>query len=278
VDFTSRPTARKPITCAEGHLEDRRLQVKVVRTLADFSNFEALLREEGPWVAGFDFPFGLPHKLLDAWGWAGDWAEYVREIGTWSMPEFCARLAEYKADRPEGDKEHRRVTDEIAGSVSPMKLYGVPVGRMLQRGAPCLLRADVSIVPCRLAQSPRVALEAYPALVVRNLVGRRSYKTEKRADDTTERQAVRKSIVHALRSETLVRRYGFAGCVDRRLAEEAVSDWTGDRLDAILCSVQAAWGYIRRRESYGVPPGHEDEGWIVDPLTLERLPGPLVNG
>jgi hypothetical protein len=42
---------------------------------------------------------------------------------------FRKALDAYRASRPAGDKEHRRETDVAAGSISPQKLYGTPVGQ-----------------------------------------------------------------------------------------------------------------------------------------------------
>ena len=47
-------------------------------------------------------------------------------------------LEDYKRPRQAGDKEHLRSTDRVAGSVSPQKLYGVPVGLMFFEGTPRL--------------------------------------------------------------------------------------------------------------------------------------------
>ena len=38
----------------------------------------------------------------------------------------------------------------------------------------------------------------------------------------------------------------------------------GDLLDAVLCAVQAHWGWRRAAQNYGLPPGLDPiEGWIV---------------
>lgn len=62
--------------------------------------------------------------------------------------------------RPPGDKEHRRVTDIAAGSISPQKIYGVPVGLMFFEGAPRLIKSGVTIPilqtgdPSRIVSKP----------------------------------------------------------------------------------------------------------------------------
>ena len=48
------------------------------------------------------------------------------------------------------------------------------------------------------------------------------------------------------------------------LARQCVEDPTGDRLDAVLCLVQAAWAWQRRDSGFGLPDGIDPvEGWIV---------------
>jgi len=51
-----------------------------------------------------------------------------------------------------------------------------------------------------------------------------------------------------------------------RAVEDCIADYTGDKLDSVLCAIQAAWAYNRRATDYGVPQGVDPiEGWIVDP-------------
>lgn len=54
--------------------------------------------------------------------------------------EFVERVALYSRLQPAGDKHHFRATDRLAGTCSPMVLYGVPVSRMFYQpnvaGAP----------------------------------------------------------------------------------------------------------------------------------------------
>lgn len=111
-------------------------------------------------------------------------------------------------------------------------------------------------------------VEAYPALVARRFVGRKSYKND--AQDTSERKAARVKIVDGIQSLELRNHYGFTVELDDDLAREFVEDQTGDRLDAVLCAVQAAWSYGKKDEGWGVPAECDpDEGWILDPLLLD---------
>ena len=64
LDFTSVPSPRKPITKAECLFEKNCLSVRRIEPLSGFSEFEAFLDTEGEWIAGIDFPFGQPRKLI----------------------------------------------------------------------------------------------------------------------------------------------------------------------------------------------------------------------
>ena len=53
------------------------------------------------------------------------------------------------------------------------------------------------------------------------------------------------------------------------LAHEFITDPTGDKLDAFLGAVQAAWASTQ--PEYGIPPDVNPlEGWIIDPDLLEK--------
>ena len=53
-------------------------------------------------------------------------------------------------------------------------------------------------------------------------------------------------------------------------ADVQVNDSSGDILDALLCSLQAAWSWSRRNNGYGIPANvNKLEGWITDPELLD---------
>ena len=64
VDFSSAPTTRKPIVVARGQLLGRVLRLQRLESLPTMAGFEALLASPGPWLAAFDFPFGLPREFV----------------------------------------------------------------------------------------------------------------------------------------------------------------------------------------------------------------------
>jgi len=152
-----------------------------------------------------------------------------------------------------------------------MMFYGVPVARMFFRGAPRLERAGVDVVPCRRRAAERIVVEAYPALLARRYIGRRSYKSDTRRAQTAEREAARRELLQALQSEALPRDYGLGLAIPAGLMEEFAGDGSADRLDAMLCAIQAAWSWSRRSCGFGMPADADPgEGWIVDPALVGR--------
>ena len=145
IDFTSRPTRQKPITCLHCTLDGDVLCARELEEWVDFTLFEQALQRPGPWIAGIDFPFGQSRRFIETIGWPSNWADYVLHANALGRNGFRAALNAYRSVRPSGDKEHRRQTDIAAGSISPQKLYGVPVGLMFFEGAPRLLASIVAV-------------------------------------------------------------------------------------------------------------------------------------
>ncbi|MGC8834636.1 MAG: DUF429 domain-containing protein [Armatimonadota bacterium] len=272
VDFTSAPSLAKPIVCAECWFEEGKLRVDGINAgIADFGAFEAFLERPGPWVAGLDFPFGLPRRFVEALGWPSSWSEYVGAFrGTnEDVRRFEALVASYKRGKPLGQKHLFRETDRMAGAVSPMTLYGTPVGRMFIRGAPRLLRSGVNVLPCCPTRDSRTAVEAYPGLAARRLVGRAPYKCGRAKSNPSDRAGVRRRIAEALLGGLVERTYGLRVEMEEKLTDQCLADEAGDTLDAVLCAVQAAWAYSKREFGWGIPPWCDPvEGWIADPALL----------
>jgi Protein of unknown function (DUF429) len=259
VDFTSAPRPAKPITLAVGHLEANRFVLDRLQSLPDWSAFELALRAPGPWVGGFDFPFGLPRSAIAELGWPQDWAALVRHCTSLGRVRFRAALDAHRQARPVGNRYAHRRTDGPARSHSPLKLVNPPVGLMFLEGAPRLLAADVTIPGMRNGDAGRVALEAYPGFAVRTITTE-SYKSDERAKQTPARRRVRGGIVATLTSSG-----GPFGCVlvGAKL-RSLVDDASGDRLDAVVAAMQAAWAWRRRSRNYGLPSDVDPlEGWIV---------------
>jgi len=278
VDFSSAPGPRKPITVARARLVrvDQGIGVDagsaaiaprtVVLWVDDFvaidclEAFELFLRSPGPWVGGFDFPFGLPRELVETLAWPLDWPSLVRHFAVLPREAIRERFRAFCDARPAGGKFAHRATDRPAGSSPSMKWVNPPVAWMFQAGAPRLLAAGVHLPGLHAGDAARVALEAYPGLLARS-VTRQSYKSDDpRAQDEARAQA-RRQILDALLAgrHRLGLPVRFSSAAAARLDDDPRADW----LDAVLCAVQAGWA-LSQGPRYGLPEQIDGlEGWIV---------------
>ncbi len=271
IDFTSAPKRKSPIAVATGELEKGRLRITSVRGLTNFKQFEAELNTPGPWIAGIDFPFGQPAKLVRALNWPTSWTEYVNKVASMGREEFQSKIEQYCAPRPDRDKHHKRLTDRWAKATSPMNLVNPPVGKMFFEGAHRILHSGASIVPCAPNEDNRIILEAYPklaakALAPEELAGRKSYKGKPPDEEKlSEHRQARAVIVSALTGKSCRETYGCNVELRQAERERLIEDAGADFLDAVLCALQAAWAHSQQ-PNYGVPRlCNSHEGWIVDP-------------
>jgi hypothetical protein len=265
-DFTSRPSRLKPITRAQGELRHRELVIAAIDRLENFGTFEAALRTPGNWIAGLDFPFSQPRDFIEKTGWPLDWRRLIASVANLGRSAFEQTIVKYREEQPAGNKHPLRMTDRSAQSCSPLTLYGTPVGKMFYEGATRIAAAPISVIPCGRTTDERVAVEAYPALVVRKVIAKASYKSDARKKQTPDKADRRRQIVEALRCGALETTYGFRATAVQGTWNSCVDDPTGDLLDAVLCCVQAAWAFNNTNDNYGIPLGADAlEGWITDP-------------
>ncbi|MFK8050960.1 MAG: DUF429 domain-containing protein [Halioglobus sp.] len=268
IDFTSSPSRKKPITCLECDFDGGTLTARTLLEWTSFDGFEAQLENPGPWIAGIDFPFGQARRFIETIGWPTSWDGYVRHARSLGKQGFVDALNDYRVDRAAGDKEHRRETDKRASSISPQKLYGVPVGKMFFEGAPRLIQAGVTVPGLQVGDPDRIVVEAYPGVLARYLIGKTSYKNDTKAKQTVALHEARLQILQAIDSGRLENDYGVSVTASIDLA----SDPTGDSLDALLCAIQAAWAWTKRGEKFGEEEGVDPlEGWIADPLPPTKI-------
>jgi len=262
VDFSAAPSRRKPITVARGCREGPVLRLLGIDALPTLADFERLLAAPGPWFGALDFPFGLPRVFVDAQALGGDADSVIAALRA-RCPDRMALRALVDAwgnGRPRGQRLPHRATDTAQATVStsPLQTRYVPVGLMYYEGLARLVAADVSLPGLRRGDSARIAVEGYPGRLAVALIGRRPYKNAAAA----ERLIARKDILDALEQ-------GRGGLGLRLRATHAqrdaiAADASGDRLDALLCLMQAAWA--QARSDHGVPAGVDPvEGWIVGP-------------
>jgi hypothetical protein len=141
-----------------------------------------------------------------------------------------------------------------------MRWANPPVAWMLHAGVPLLIDAGVHLPGLHDGDRTRVALEGYPGLLARELVGRRSYKSDDVAKQDAARLITRKDIVGALEQGRT--RLGLRLKLTPAQHERLVEDASGDSLDAALCLMQAAWASAQ--PGFGLPAQIDPlEGWIV---------------
>ncbi|MGK2898873.1 MAG: DUF429 domain-containing protein [Burkholderiaceae bacterium] len=260
VDFTSRPTRRKPITVALGQVAHGVVRLERIETHAGFDSFARWLRTPGPWLGVFDLPFGLPRELVTALRWPLQWAPLMRHYAGLPRAEIRATFAAFCAARPAGSKFAHRAADGPAGSSPSMKWVNPPVAFMLHAGVPLLMDAGLHLPGLHAGDATRIALEGYPGLLAREVLGARSYKSDTRARQTPERLIARIDLVDALDQGRT--RLALRLKLTHAQREDLIADATGDRLDAALCLMQAAWA--SGRPDHGLPAVIDPlEGWIV---------------
>jgi hypothetical protein len=261
-DFSSAPSRRKPIVLALGRESAGRVVLERIETLETLAAFGEWLAVPRPWVGGFDFPFGLPRELVEQLGWPTTWRECMRHYAALSRSQIRATFAAFCDARPAGAKFAHRRFDRLAGSSPSMKWVNPPVAYMLHAAVPLLLNAGASLPGLHEGDASRVALEAYPGLLARELLGGRSYKSDEKARQTPERLIARKDLVDGLEQGRT--RLGLRLKLTHAQRDAVVHDASGDRLDAVLCLMQAAWAARQGPPRYGLPPDLDPlEGWIV---------------
>ncbi|MFM8579791.1 MAG: DUF429 domain-containing protein [Planctomycetaceae bacterium] len=288
VDFTSAPSRRKPITVAVGVLDvgagDRVYRLKTILELPDFEAFDSFLCDSGPWIGGFDLPFGQPRELVVHEGWPTAWPALVPHYCGLTRDHLRERFRRFCNGRPVGGKFAWRRTDRPAGSSPAMRWAQPPVAWMMHAGIGRMLEAGLVFPahrhPARTAGDPprstmalgdqRLALVADPGFAVRR-VTRKPYKRDVRSatgrpSDPSEalrakaRDRARAEILSAMERDRSG--LGVALVVPRRLRPRVLADGSGDLLDAAICGLQACRATLMPR--WGLPQRLDPlEGWIA---------------
>lgn len=252
---------------AWGRAQQGRVQLLRLEKLASLDEFSDCLLREGAWLGAFDLPFGLPRELVQTLGWPTEWRRCIAYFASLSRAEIRDHFAGFCNARPAGGKFAHRATDKPAGSSPSMKWVNPPVAYMLHAGVPRLLAAGVYLPGLQpLCQaSAKVALEAYPGMLAREVLGQRSYKSDDPAKQTPERLIARKDLLTAL--ELGQTRLDLRLKLSHAQHDDLVADASGDSLDATLCLLQAAWAQQQHQAGaplYGLPSDMDTlEGWIV---------------
>ncbi len=273
-DFSSRPDRRKPIMIALGRLRQDVVHLDALQPLESLDAYARWLCDEPAWIGGFDFPFGLPRAFVQAMGWPEHWLDTMRIYAGMPRSELRDRFAGFCAGRPSGGKFAHRATDRWAGSSPSMKWVNPPVAWMMHAGVLPLVDAGACLPGLYPGRSDnqeagghprRLALEAYPGLLAREVLGHASYKSDTPAKQTRQRQERRQHLIDALVAGQT--RLGLRLVLSESLHGRLLDDGRGDALDAALCLVQAAWGWRSGAPHYGLPERIDPlEGWIVTAL------------
>ena len=302
LDFTSAPSNLKPLFLAHCELEDDVLSVnRFVRLNSDnskpFSGLEEWLASEGPWIAGIDFPFGLPLGAIEYHKWLTKeedetWESYVRQLHAQceTIDQFEVQLDRWTKEGKNGISKRvfiPRYTDLIGGfggsaPSSPLRVNrqcNPPVGRMFFEGSRRMLESGISIQPMRPMEDDRVAVEAYPRLVADKFIRGAKYKDPNIKNPAEELKARRRAVLEGIRKTNP---YGVrVKFLNKKDRQQCIDDHKGDSLDSVLCAVQAAWAYNQKaggKRSFGIPTFSSScmvqmvklEGWIVDPLLKSK--------
>lgn len=268
-DFTSSPNKRKPIVVCEAELlpaylnhsqnsissEKKAYSVLNLRQIHSFISFAQLLdylKNLPAWVAGFDFPFGLPRQLVHDLAWPTTWLASMQHYTALSRADIRAQFKAYCDARPVGQKFAHRATDLIAKSSSSMKWVNPPVAYMMHAGVPLLLELNAQIVGLHQAinAKPFYALEAYPGMLARFWAGNKSYKSDDIQKQDVNRAKMRENIINGIL-------LGYAPLGIQIQAPENIllqmkNDGSGDSLDACLCSISAAWALLEYQKGHSL--------------------------
>lgn len=112
----------------------------------------------------------------------------------------------------------------------------------------------------------RIVVEAYPGVLARHVIGRRSYKNDTRKKQTEDQGHARRAILQSLKVGEMLKSHGIHVHVEDSIADDSGAD----DLDALLCAVQAAWAWTNRDRRFGAPVFLDpNEGWISDPAVYD---------
>ena len=264
-DFSSSPTRAKPIIMALGDHRQGRVQLSRLERLESLDDFEKWLCQPQRWLGVFDLPFGLPRELVLHLGWPVKWPELMRHYASLRREDIRNTFAEFCNARAVGQKFAHRAADKPAGSSPSMKWVNPPVAYMLHAGVSRLMNAGVHFPGLHDGDTTRVAFEGYPGLLAREILGQRSYKSDSKAKQTSERLIARKDLITAL--ELGQTRLKLRLKLTHAQRDTLIDDAKGDSLDAVLCMLQAGWAKVQQDQGddrYGLPACIDPlEGWII---------------
>ena len=195
INFNHSPSQKKPITIAICDFKKSKgLSVLKVESLYDLKEFDAFLKQKGPWFSGVNFPLGQPNLFLKKMNLPDKWNSYIKDINRWKLDGFEKKVKQFKAKLPGSAKEPLRLTDAMAGAESPLKFTQKQLAMQFYEGTSRLLKAGVSILPCNPKKDTRVVLETFPDLVAQRFAVHALGAKTKNVDT----QSIHKEIIKGL--------------------------------------------------------------------------------
>lgn len=280
---------------AWGSTDGQVVRLHSLQSCVSLPAFEQWLVQPSPfgaceWAGGFDFPFGLPRLFIDALSnhasikgashasrSALDLIQCVRGPDEQAAKlHFQALVDSWGKQWGESSRPrtlpHRQTDLAMPGvtSTSPLQTRYVPVGKMYAEGFWRLLQAPIDIPLLRpQSNSTCHAFEAYPGLLAHDVLGGNgpafSYKND--ADGQTDPKRLLNRLTLLDRLEQGLTRLEIRLKLTPAQRDHIASDPLGDRLDAVLCMLQAAWGVRMHRQglpAWGLRANADPlEGWIL---------------
>ena len=258
IDFSGAKKAGKKIWIAEGIVEDNRLRIRECFRAADLPNSSSdrdqsltslrnFIRDKGPAILGFDFPFGLPEVFVGRAKWENWVVSFEKRFGPDSddFRQLCLRISD--------KKELKRVTDREAGT--PLSSYNLRLYRQTYFGirdilSPLVKRQEVSVLPMQqpLPRKPWL-VEVCPASTLKKLGWRISYKGK-----GDECRLGRKTVLSKIKTQGKVD-------VPAKICSSAIEDTEGDALDGIIAAF-STFHSIKDSNRIVVTKTHLKEGYV----------------
>jgi hypothetical protein len=263
VDFTSAPKPGHPIVVVAGQrIRGATWAFSEPVCLTDWAGFEAFLRTDGPWLAGMDFPLGLPDAFCDRVGWP--------DVPTMQAAVRAMSREEWKEFVLAHPPRESRPDDVRLGGASPLNVVNPPVGLMFYEGARRLWDAGVSLPGIAEGDPQRRAVEVYPGAVAAKILPRdarqlksRPYKGNPKGVTADERRQHREQILAAL--PEFARLIGLEVEWSEATRTLACADDAGDVLDGLIAAMVAAWA-VDQRSVATADLRNSRQGGIIFPL------------
>ncbi len=243
------------------------------------------------WAGAFDLPFGLPRVFIEALKKDGpaQWIsrdmscaeDLIRHVWACASPSTSKSYFQQLVDGwgttwGQGTRPiklpHRAADTAMPGSssTSPLQTRYVPVGKMYVEGFWRLVNAPINIPLLRpMPGSQCHAFEGYPALLASEVLKgngpANSYKND--APGTIDPQRLLNRLTLIDRLEQGQTRLALRLKLTPAQRDHIANDTQGDRLDAVLCMLQAAWAvraHAQGDANFGLPNSSDPlEGWIL---------------